>query len=98
MGALVYYLPPYSPDFNTQHRDCSFSLEPSLIKFSDNILPSSEIDRSSEGLGLGGASVDAPASGTPRSTSLQRAISQNADLFLMVNSLLSQDLILQELH
>lgn len=37
-----------------------------------------ETSKRSKGLGLGGASVDAPASGTPRSTSLQRAISQNA--------------------
>ena len=91
MDALVYYLPPYSPDFNTQPRDCSFTPEPFLIKFSDSVLPSSEIDRSSEGLGLGGASVDAPASGTPRSTSLQRAISQNARLDYTCYSLKSQD-------
>lgn len=32
---------------HTQPRDCSFSPEPFPIKFSDNILPSSEIDRSS---------------------------------------------------
>ena len=31
---------------HTQPRDCSFSPEPFPIKFSDNILPSSEIDRS----------------------------------------------------
>ena len=54
-------------------------------------MTTSEIDRSSEGLGLGGASVDAPASGTPRSTSLQRAISQNARLDYTCYSLKSQD-------
>ena len=50
-----------------------------------------ETSKRSEGLGLGGASVDAPASSTPRSTSLQRAISQNARPDYTCYSLQSQD-------
>ena len=50
-----------------------------------------ETSKRSEDLGLGGSSVDAPATGIPRSTSLQKAISQNTRPDYTCYSLKNQD-------